>query len=289
MSSGTHSRSTSRLPEWLRVRLPQGPEFTATRAMLQDLELHTVCQGARCPNIFECFSRHVATFMVLGAVCTRNCAFCNIGHDSERRPPERVDPTEPQRLARAAQTLGLRHVVVTSVTRDDLEDGGAGHFAAVIRALRQELPEASVEVLIPDFAGSEAALATVLEAGPDVLNHNVETVPGLYAKVRPQADYEQSLELLARARAAGALSKSGLMVGLGETDDEVHELLRELAGCCEVVTIGQYLPPTREHLPVARYVEPAQFDKYALWGEALGLRMHSAPLVRSSYNAQAFV
>lgn len=289
MSLSSNSREASRLPEWLRVRLPRGPEYGATRAMLRDAGLHTVCQGARCPNIFECFSRHVATFMILGETCTRNCAFCNIGHDSRGKTLDAPDPAEPERLAEAARKLRLKHVVVTSVTRDDLPDGGGAHFAAVIRALRHVLPEASVEVLTPDFRGSREALETVLEAGPDVFNHNVETVPELYGRIRPQAVYDRSRELLRWARESGATTKSGFMVGLGETDDQLRLLLEDLALVCDVVTIGQYLPPTREHMPPRRYVEPRVFEEYARWGEALGLRMHSAPLVRSSYNAAEFV
>ncbi len=290
MSLCGSSGKTSRLPEWLRVKLPSGPEFAATRAMLRDLELHTVCQGARCPNIFECFSNKIATFMILGGVCTRNCAFCNIGHDSKAAKPAPVDAREPERLARAAKQLGLRHVVVTSVTRDDLPDGGAEHFANVIHALREMLPQASVEVLIPDFKGDAKALDVVMRAGPDVLNHNVETVPELYRSIRPQASFAQSLELLTRARAAGLMTKSGFMVGLGEDDDQVRLLLGSLAEAqCGVVTVGQYLAPTREHMQPVRYVTPERFAEYAVWGRELGLRMHSAPFVRSSYNAEAFM
>ncbi len=276
-----------RLPEWLRIRLPQSSDFVATGGLLRDLGLHTVCQGARCPNIFECFSKQVATFLILGGTCSRSCGFCNIGHHSRDRQPLPLDPDEPRRVAEAAGRLGLRHVVVTSVTRDDLPDGGAAHFAAVIRALRAALPQAGIEVLIPDFQGSPQALDTVLAAGPDILNHNVETVPQLYPVIRPQAVYARSLKLLARAHGAGVRTKSGFMVGLGETDAQVAALLADLAAVpCDTVTIGQYLPPTRHHPRPTRYVTPERFAAYAEEGRRLGLVMHSAPLVRSSYQAE---
>jgi lipoic acid synthetase len=278
-----------RIPPWLRVSLPRGGAYSGTADLLADLRLNTVCRSAKCPNTFECFGRGVATFLIMGRNCTRNCAFCNI-HPG---PLEPLDPTEPQRLAEGAARLGLKHVVVTSVTRDDLPDGGAGHFAATIRAVRARLPECTVEVLIPDFGGDEAALAAVLAAGPSVLNHNVETVPGLYQRIRPQARYEQSLELLRRSKAlAPAVPvKSGLMVGLGETDSQVMRVLDDLAAArCDIVTIGQYMRPTREHPEVERYVEPRMFEEYAAAGRARGIpRMFCAPLVRSSYNAAEFV
>ncbi len=272
-----------RIPKWLRRPLPRGPEFARTRDLVGSLGLHTVCQSAKCPNMAECFSRSVATFMVLGDHCTRNCAFCNIASGG----PEPVDPDEPRRVAQGAALLGLKYVVVTSVTRDDLPDGGAGHFAAVIRALRESLPEAGVEVLIPDFQGDEAALGLVLEAGPDVVNHNVETVPALYPRIRPQARYPRSLELLARVARAGLPAKSGLMVGLGEDVEGVHGVLADLAGVgVSIATVGQYMRPSREHPLVVRYWEPAEFDALAEHGRSLGIaHMHSAPLVRSSYRA----
>jgi lipoic acid synthetase len=252
-----------------------------------DLGLNTVCQGARCPNICECFARSTATFLVLGRSCTRGCAFCNIGLGK----PEPVDPGEPGRVAEAARRLGLSHAVVTSVTRDDLPDGGAAHFAATIRALREVLPAATVEVLIPDFRGDAAALRTVLEARPDVLNHNVETAPGLYPRIRPQADYRQSLELLERAAAAGLPAKSGLMVGFGESIEEVHAVIRDLHGRgVTIITIGQYLRPSRQHPEPARYVHPDEFAALAEYGRTLGVpHMFCAPLVRSSYHAGEFV
>ena len=247
--------------------------------------LHTVCQSARCPNLGECFARGTATFLLLGDVCTRDCRFCAVAHGRPAPP----DGDEPARLARAASMLGLRHVVLTSVTRDDLPDGGAGHFSAAIAALRAALPGATVEVLVPDFQGSAAALELLLRARPDVLNHNVETVPRLYPEVRPQADYRRSLNLLVRAgRAApGLLTKSGLMVGLGERREEVLDVLRDLqAAGVGAVTIGQYLQPTRGHLSVQEYLAPEAFADYARAAREIGLgHVLSGPLVRSSYHA----
>lgn len=274
-----------RIPPWLRVRLPCDPAYGATGALVRDLELHTVCRSAKCPNMFECYSRGTATFLILGETCTRNCAFCNIGSGTVRSP----DPGEPARVGRATAALGLRHAVVTSVTRDDLPDGGAGHFAATIRAIRQCCePCPTIEVLIPDFQGSASALQTVMAAAPHIINHNVETPPAQYARIRPQADYGQSLELLRRVREAGHVSKSGLMVGLGETDDEVHGVLEDLAAAgCDIVTIGQYMRPSRRHPPVERYVHPDVFAEYARRGQELSIPfVFSAPLVRSSYNAE---
>jgi len=278
-----------RIPPWLRIKLPQGENFASTAGLVADLHLNTVCQSAKCPNKWECFSRNVATFLIMGAVCTRNCAFCNI---TPGRPAP-LEPDEPDRVAEAAHRLQLKHVVITSVTRDDLPDGGAAHFAATIRAVRSRMPGCTVEVLIPDFQGDEAALATVLDARPDVLNHNLETVPHIYPAVRPRADYRQSLELLARSKriAPNIPIKSGIMVGLGETDEQVLAVLDDLAAIrCDIVTIGQYMRPSREHPPVKRYVEPEQFDRYAAEGQKRGIpHTFSAPLVRSSYNAAAFV
>jgi len=258
-----------------------------TGDLLKDLGLNTVCQGAKCPNIYECFSKHVATFLIMGRTCTRGCAFCNIGLGTV----EALDPDEPARVAEAARRLELKHVVITSVTRDDLPDGGAGHFAATIQAVRGAMPGCTIEVLIPDFQGDEAALRTVIEAGPEIINHNVETVPDLYPQIRPQADFEQSIQLLERVKAAGVVSKSGLMVGLGETDEQVQALLGRLADArVGIVTIGQYMRPSTSHPEVQRYVEPQVFDGYAAHGESLGLpHVFSAPRVRSSYNAADFV
>jgi len=277
-----------RLPPWLKKSLPAGGQAAAVRETLDRLDLHTVCREARCPNRAECFAAGTATFMILGDVCTRDCRFCAVA--SGQPGPPRED--EPQAVAEAAATWALRHVVVTSVTRDDLPDGGAGHFAETIRQIRAICPGATVEVLIPDFAGSYDALAAVLDAGPDVLNHNVETVRRLYPEVRPQARYERTLELLRRAKAAfggssGRQVKSGFMVGLGETDEEVMNLLSALLRSgCDVVTIGQYLSPTREHRPVSRYVRPEQFDHWKRVGRQMGFAAVAAgPFVRSSYQA----
>jgi len=268
---------------WLVVRAPQGERVEAVHALLSDLGLHTVCQEALCPNIGDCWGSGTATFMILGDVCTRGCRFCAV-RGGRPLPP---DPGEPERVAEAAARLGLRHVVVTSVTRDDLPDGGAGHFAATIEAVRRRCPGALVEVLVPDFGGSLAALDRVIAARPDVLNHNVETVPRLYPLVRPRADYRRSLGLLAWASGAGLTTKSGLMLGLGETRGEVVAVMQDLrrAGC-ELLTLGQYLQPTSRQLPVAEYIHPVEFEWYQEVGEAMGFRAVAAgPLVRSSYRA----
>jgi lipoic acid synthetase len=278
-----------RIPPWLRIKLPSNENFANTSELIGDLNLNTVCQSAKCPNKWECFSKNVATFLVMGAICTRNCAFCNIASGDM----EPLDPTEPGRVAEAARRLALKHVVITSVTRDDLADGGSGHFAATIRAVREAMPECTVEVLIPDFQGDEAALKTVLDARPSVLNHNLETVPVLYDAIRPQADYRQSLAVLENAKrmAPGIPTKSGIMVGLGETDEQIMTVLDDLAAIdCDIVTIGQYMQPSRQHPMVKRYVEPEVFEMYAEEGRKRGIRhMFSAPLVRSSYNAADFV
>ena len=278
-----------RLPDWLRNPAPKAPQLASLGRRLRDLGVHTVCQSARCPNVGECFAAGNATFMIMGDACTRSCRFCAVRHAA----PEPLDPAEPDRVAQAARMLGLRYVVLTSVTRDDLPGGGAAHFAAAIRAARDHLPGARVEVLVPDFRGDPEALVTVLAARPFVLGHNVETVPRLYPVVRPQADYRRSLALLRRARrlAPGVLTKSGLMVGLGESEAEALGVLRDLreAGAA-AVTIGQYLQPTREHLPVAEYLAPQAFAHYEAAARRLGFRhVLSGPLVRSSYHALELV
>jgi len=275
-----------RHPPWLVKRLPAdgGERAARVRALLDGLRLDTVCRSANCPNLAECFSRGTATFLIMGPACTRRCGFCSV----PKSAPAPLDPEEPGRLAGAAVKLGLGHVVVTSVTRDDLPDGGAGHFAATVRALRAALPGTTVELLVPDFAGSAAALRTVLEAAPDVLNHNVETVPRLYPRVRPGADYARSLELLAAAKriAPRAVTKSGLMVGLGERPEEVGAALADLAAAgVGAVTVGQYLSPGPGHLPVAGFVPPERFEDYARRARALGMTAASGPWVRSSYRA----
>lgn len=285
MSSNKNSEEYLRIPPWLRVKLPSGPAFRDTANLLGDLKLNTVCQSAKCPNTWECFSRHVATFLIMGHVCTRNCAFCNItpGQVSE------LDPDEPRRISEAVSRLDLRHVVITSVTRDDLPDGGAGHYAETIKRIKSDHPKCSIEVLIPDFQGDEDALDKVIKAHPDIINHNVETSPDLYDAIRPQADYRQSLELLERVKKSGSNipSKSGLMVGLGEDDDMVRRVIDDLAEInCDMITIGQYMRPSKDHPPVKRYVEPDIFDTYAEYGKSMGVpHMFCAPLVRSSYNA----
>lgn len=278
--------SQQRKPQWLKTRLPASASFGHVRALLQGHELHTVCEEAKCPNRWECFSRSTATFLIMGSRCTRNCRFCAV----EQGPKDRPDPEEPSRVAQVAADLGLNHVVLTSVTRDDLPDGGASCFAETIASLRSALPGASLEVLVPDFQGSFDALETVLTAGPDVLNHNLETVSRLYTEVRPQAGYERSLELLARSKriAPGIATKSGLMLGLGETESETQRALDDLLACgVDIVTLGQYLQPTRDHLPVDRYLPPGEFDLWRTRAESMGFAAAvSGPFVRSSYQAK---
>jgi lipoic acid synthetase len=256
------------------------------RNLLQRHGLNTVCQGALCPNQGECFGQGTATFLILGKTCTRNCTFCAI--PTEERPPA-PDPDEPRRIAGASSELGLKHVVITSVTRDDLEDGGASHFAATVRALREINPGITVEILIPDFRGSPEALEKVMDSRPDILNHNLETVPRLYPEVRPQAVYSRSIELLGRAKAMAPdkITKSGLMLGLGEEKDEVLGVMADLRGVsCDLLTLGQYLRPSGKHHPVTRYVPPDEFDELRLEGEKMGFKgVFSAPLVRSSFHA----
>jgi lipoic acid synthetase len=266
-------------------------EYEEVRRMMRRLSLVTVCEEARCPNIHECWARErTATFMLMGDICTRHCGFCAVG----KGKPGSLDPEEPERVAEAASELSLSHAVVTSVNRDDLADGGAAHFAATIRAIRRRMPGCTVEVLIPDFCGSRVALETVLAERPEILNHNTETVPRLYKRVRPEARYEQSLELLARADAfrrqtgSAMKTKSGLMAGLGETTDELLATLSDLRGAgCDIATVGQYLQPHERRLPVEKYYTPEEFDDLRREGEAMGfLRVESGPLVRSSYHAK---
>ena len=272
-------------PAWLRRKLPSGPAYEQIREMIDKGQLHTVCQEAGCPNQFECFSAHTATFLILGATCTRDCRFCNIAGGR----PGPVDADEPRRVAEAAARMGLRYVVVTSVTRDDLQDGGAGHFAATIEALRENIPGVRVEVLIPDLQGDLSALRTVLAARPDVLNHNMETVRRLYADVRPQADYDRSLELLARVKEIGNAipAKSGIMLGLGETEEEVRQVITDIHNTgCRLLTIGQYLQPTPKHLPVVDFIEPEAFDQWRRFALRVGFdKVAAGPFVRSSYHA----
>jgi len=278
-----------RLPEWARKAPTHFASLHRLKIDLRALNLHTVCESARCPNIHECFHRGAATFMILGNLCTRGCGFCSVPKGSPAKQEMRLDPDEPAHVARMAAEMKLRYVVITSVNRDDLPDGGSHHFAETVRQVRCALPDARVEVLTPDFCGDLDAVARVLDSGPHVFNHNMETVPRLYHRVRPQADYGQSLRVLAFARKhrADVLTKSGFMVGLGESATEVHALLRDLRSAhVDVATIGQYLQPTRRNLPVAEYITPAQFDAYRDDGLAIGFRMvFSGPLVRSSYMA----
>jgi lipoic acid synthetase len=288
--SGTRPLRLDR-PEWLKVRLNTTGEYEQVRGMMRRLSLVTVCEEARCPNIHECWAREkTATFMLLGDVCTRHCGFCAVG----KGKPGSLDPDEPERVAEAAAELALSHAVVTSVNRDDLDDGGAAHFASTIRAIRRRNPGCTVEVLIPDFCGDERALEMVLREAPEILNHNTETVPRLYRRVRPQARYDRTLQLIARAdswrRKTGARTrtKSGLMVGLGETFEELVGALADLkrAGC-DIATLGQYLQPHARRLPVEKYYTPEEFERLRVEGEALGFqRVEAGPLVRSSYHAK---
>lgn len=273
-------------PEWLKVRFPMGANYQRLQELMRGQELHTVCEEARCPNIGDCWNRGTATFMILGDTCTRSCGFCAI----KTGRPEFLDHGEPRRVALAVQRLRLRHAVLTSVNRDELPDGGAGIFAETIRWTRRLSPGTTIEVLIPDFKGDRDALATVMAAQPEILNHNTETVPRLYRRVRPQAIYERSLEVLRTARELdpGALTKSGLMVGLGETKDELLTVFRDLAANqVDILTVGQYLQPTHDHLPVERFWHPDEFAELKEAALAMGFRhVESGPLVRSSYHAE---
>ncbi len=275
------------LPPWLRKSQTHFVSVHELKQGLRARRLHTVCESARCPNLHECFHRGTATFMILGNTCTRGCGFCSV----PKGRPESLDAAEPANVARMAAEMALRYVVITSVNRDDLVDGGSRHFADTVREIRRALPATRIEVLTPDFVGDLEAVARVLDAGPDVFNHNMETVRRLYRRVRPQADYDRSLAVLAFARRyrPDALTKSGLMAGLGEQPDEVHRLLADLrAADVDVATIGQYLRPTRRNMPVAEYVPPERFAEYRDHGTALGFKMvFSGPLVRSSYMADA--
>jgi len=274
-------------PSWLKKSLPKGGDYQQVRSLLSNSRLHTVCQEANCPNMFECFSKHTSTFMILGSQCTRNCGFCNVTPGN----PQAVDSDEPMRVARAALDLKLKYVVVTSVTRDDLDDGGASHFANTIKAIKQTLPDNSkVEVLIPDFKGNIDALKIVVYANPNVLNHNIETVPSLYPAARPEAIYQQSLDLLQNVKSIddSLPVKSGLMVGLGETIKELEQTLTDLYNHgCDIITIGQYLQPTKAHLTVEKYYSPSEFMQLEKTARQIGFKKVAAgPFVRSSYNAQ---
>ncbi len=274
-----------RKPSWLKVKSPGGENYAEVRRLMRDLKLHTVCEEAHCPNVGDCWNHRAATFLILGDICTRNCAYCAVAHGK----PEPLDTGEPRRLAEAVEAMRLRHVVVTSVDRDDLPDGGAGQYASVVREIRLRMAETTVELLIPDFRGDEAALRLVVEARPDILNHNLETVPRLYRLARPGGRYDRALELLRRAKAMDPLlvTKSGIMVGLGETWEEAVAALRDLrAAGVDLITVGQYLRPSAAHLPVARFWTPDEFSELHRLGMAMGFRhVESGPLVRSSYHA----
>lgn len=271
-------------PAWLRARMPGGPNYRRINAMIEGQELHTVCKSANCPNVGECWEQGTTTFMINGDICTRSCTFCAIGAGCPQPP----DPDEPRRVADVAARMRLDHVVITAVTRDDLSDGGAAQFAATLRALRERLPEATREVLIPDFQGDTAALDVVFRERPEVLNHNIETVPRLYESVRPQAWYPRSLEVLAASARAGLVTKSGIMLGLGETAEEIGAVLRDMrAAGVHLVTIGQYLSPSPAHHPIDRYATPEEFEHWRRFGLELGFtHLDSGPLVRSSYHAK---
>jgi lipoic acid synthetase len=273
-----------RLPSWFKVRASTGPDFLDIKQTMERLKLHTICEEARCPNRWECWNARTATFLILGDICTRRCHYCSV----ETGRPLAVDEKEPGRVAEAVRALGLRHAVITSVNRDELPDGGASVFADTIRQTRRLNPACSIEVLIPDFEGNEAALATVCAEKPEILNHNIETIRRLFPSIRPQGKYQRSIDLLARAKLLGMKTKSGLILGMGETLDEAREVMRDLRAVdCDIITIGQYLQPTRDHLPVARFYDPSEFAALKEEGLAMGFgHVESGPLVRSSYHAE---
>ena len=273
-----------RKPSWLKMKLPRGEGYLRLMRLVTDQRLHTVCQSAKCPNMGECWSAGTATLMILGDVCTRSCGFCHI---ATGRPPT-LDLDEPARVGRAVAAMGLKHTVITSVNRDELSDGGAAVWAETIRQVRLQAPDTRIEVLIPDFAGDWEALQKVLDQKPDILNHNIETVPRLYKQVRPQAKYRRSLELLQIAKRQGFIAKTGMMLGLGEQEHEIDAVLDDLVAIgCDILTLGQYLQPTPAHLPVVRWVHPEEFAQWKRRGEERGIRhVESGPLVRSSYHAE---
>jgi len=279
-------RTDSPKPPWLKVRAPGGPNFIRLKGLMRQWNLHSVCEEAHCPNVGECWEELTATFMILGDVCTRNCGYCAIAHGR----PSWEDRDEPERVGRAVKELGLEYVVITSVNRDDLADGGAAHFAATLSAVRRHAPGCKVELLIPDFQGHGGALQTVIDAGPDILNHNTETVPRLYKVARHGGRYERTLELFRRARRAapGLITKSGIILGLGEEYDELMAALRDLRAVdVNILTLGQYLRPSPRHLPIARYYRPEEFDQLRAMGRAMGFaHVEAGPLVRSSYHAK---
>ncbi len=277
-------RPQPRRPEWIRAKLPYGENYTNILGLMRGKKLHTVCEEARCPNLGECWGRGTATFMILGDICTRSCGFCAV----KTGRPVGLDTDEPRRVAEAVTSMNLRHVVITSVNRDELNDGGASIFAETIRQIRIREPKCRIEILIPDFKGEKVALDIVVDSAPDILNHNVETVPRLYSIVRPQAKYQRSLEVLSYFKERGLVTKSGMMVGIGERPDEVLEVMKDLRKSnVDILTIGQYLRPTKEHLPIDRYVTPDEFSMYKQAGLEMGFKfVESGPLVRSSYHAE---
>jgi len=284
LRTGGQAASRRRLPPWFKVRLQQGPDYRDIRQVVDRLGLHTICEEARCPNIWECWNSRTATFLILGDICTRRCHYCSVTTGR----PQPVDHEEPFRVAQAVQAMRLKHAVVTSVNRDELDDGGASLFAETIRQIRLVNPACTVEVLIPDFEGKATALQTVADARPDILNHNIETVERLFPGIRPQGKYRRSIELIGRAKRMGLITKSGLIVGMGETADEITQVMRDLRSVgCDILTIGQYLQPTKAHLPVARFCHPDEFTAFKAEGLALAFRhVESGPLVRSSYHAE---
>jgi lipoic acid synthetase len=275
-------------PDWIKARAPIGQRYDSLVSLVRGQRLHTVCEEARCPNIGDCWNRGTATFMILGDTCTRACGFCAVKTGLAAEPPDR---DEPRRVAEAIAVMGLKHAVITSVNRDEQKDGAAWSFAETIRLVRQKAPGCAVEVLIPDFKGNRAALQTVIEARPDILNHNTETVPRLYRKVRPGANFKRSLELLSRSKDAGLLTKSGIMVGLGEEGEEIFETIRAIREArVDVLTVGQYLRPSLDHLPILKYYSPAEFAEFGEFGRSIGFaHVEAGPLVRSSYHADAQV
>ena len=283
--AGNSDSTRPRRPEWLKAKIPGGEGYAKLKNIIDGHRLHTVCEEARCPNMGECWHSGTATFMILGDICTRSCGFCAV---KTGRPDYGLDWDEPRRVVDAVKLMGVRHAVITSVNRDERTDGGAPIFAETIRLVHAEVPGTTVEVLIPDFKGSEEALAIVIEAHPDILNHNLETVPRLYRTVRPQANYEQSLEVLERSKKRGLVTKTGLMLGIGENTEEVIGVMKDIRKThCDILTLGQYLQPTYEHLPVDRYAHPDEFRRLKELGLEMGFRhVESGPLVRSSYHAE---
>lgn len=270
-------------PGWLKVKLPSGTNYTEVRSLMRDKKLNTVCEEARCPNIAECWNHRTATFMILGDICTRSCGFCNV----KLGPPNELDLNEPRRVVDSIKELSLKHAVITSVNRDELKNGGAEIFAEIVRLTKAELPDCTIEILIPDFKGEESAFEIIMQSPPDILNHNLETIKRLYHAVRPQAYYDRSLDLIRWFKTRGLKTKSGIMVGIGERKEEVLKLMEDLvvAGC-DILTIGQYLQPTKQHLPVDRFVTPYEFNLYKEGGLKMGFKIvESSPLVRSSYHA----